>query len=221
MLVTHLKSREIFYWAIELSNQYTKEIAAILKDDPYFQSIAKWPANHSLSLDIQHIAIRSFLLKMFFSLAIGAEVAYSAQYLEKLNVLDVQEEMEIAEYYEDKAPLIGWEKLVFNLKLLHTNLHTDDGNYFVAKHWYESFKFLLAKAEKLPCDLKPAKPPLQKSITITWHIEDVQSIRENLSDEQASHVLQVIKENHNAELGINWDVIECLCDDLYPQPSED
>lgn len=47
-----------------------------------------------------------------------------------------------------------------------------------------------------------------KSINITWHIEDVQQVDITLTDEQASKVLIVMKENHNAEIGINWDEIK-------------
>ena len=57
---------------------------------------------------------------------------------------------------------------------------------------------------------------LTKQIAIIWHIEDIQSIRSDLTDEQAYIVLQHLKENHDASLGINWEVIEIVADILYP-----
>ncbi len=55
-----------------------------------------------------------------------------------------------------------------------------------------------------------------KEITITWHIEDIQSIRADLTDQQASDVLIHLKENHDATVGINWDTIETVADILFP-----
>ena len=57
---------------------------------------------------------------------------------------------------------------------------------------------------------------LVKEIAIKWHIEDVQSIRPDLSDEQASTVLKRLKKNHDASIGINWDTIEIVADILFP-----
>ena len=56
-----------------------------------------------------------------------------------------------------------------------------------------------------------------KTISIVWSIEDVQAVREDLTDKQAVKVLKALKENHNAEVGINWDVIEVTADDLFPE----
>ena len=58
--------------------------------------------------------------------------------------------------------------------------------------------------------------PILKEIAIFWHIEDVQSIRPDLTDEQASIVLQRLKKSHDASVGINWDVIDCVADSLFP-----
>ena len=59
-------------------------------------------------------------------------------------------------------------------------------------------------------------PQITNEIAIYWHIEDIQSIRSDLTDEQAYIVLQHLKENHDANLGINWEVIEIVADILYP-----
>jgi hypothetical protein len=46
------------------------------------------------------------------------------------------------------------------------------------------------------------------SISVTWNIEDVQSLDPNISDDQAIEVLELALDNHDANTGINWDVLE-------------
>jgi hypothetical protein len=53
-------------------------------------------------------------------------------------------------------------------------------------------------------------------IAIIWNIEDVQSIRPDLTDYQASDVLNYLKDNHDANSGINWGTIEVVTDNLFP-----
>jgi SpoVK/Ycf46/Vps4 family AAA+-type ATPase len=57
---------------------------------------------------------------------------------------------------------------------------------------------------------------ITEEIAIVWHIEDVQSIRSDLTDQQASEVLIHLKKNHDATVGINWDTIETVADILFP-----
>jgi len=59
------------------------------------------------------------------------------------------------------------------------------------------------------------------SIAVKWCVEDVQSIRPDLADEQASAVLQAADRCHNAEVGINWDVLRFHADELFPEEDED
>lgn len=59
------------------------------------------------------------------------------------------------------------------------------------------------------------KPRLQ--ISIVWSVEDVQHMREDLTDEQAYQVLLLAKERHDANVGINWDVLDAWCDHLFPK----
>ena len=49
-------------------------------------------------------------------------------------------------------------------------------------------------------------------ISIDWYIEDVQSIDETLTDKQAEQVLDLVKYNHDATIGVNWDVIRIYID---------
>lgn len=58
--------------------------------------------------------------------------------------------------------------------------------------------------------------PVIEQIAIYWHIEDVQSIRPDLTNHQAGKVLNHLKANHDASVGIYWEVIEIVADILYP-----
>ena len=53
-----------------------------------------------------------------------------------------------------------------------------------------------------------------RSISIVWHVEDVLHVRPDLTELQALEVLEAAKHNHDATIGINWDVLtvtaECL-----------
>jgi hypothetical protein len=50
----------------------------------------------------------------------------------------------------------------------------------------------------------------------SWHIEDVQSVRPDLDDDQCIHVLEVVADGFDANNGINWDVIEYTASMLFP-----
>ena len=58
----------------------------------------------------------------------------------------------------------------------------------------------------------------KNSIVILWHIDDVKSIRPDLSDEQCMEVLNMVARNHDAEAGVNWGVIEYWIDELFGTP---
>lgn len=62
-----------------------------------------------------------------------------------------------------------------------------------------------------------ANQTLVREINITWCIEDVQEERPDLSDEQASEVLQEVLDRHDANIGINWDFINHIAQHLFPK----
>lgn len=64
---------------------------------------------------------------------------------------------------------------------------------------------------------RPHDPTRQ--IHVIWDIADVQSIRDDLSDEQALHVLHEARRRHDANIGINWDILKIHADELYPESS--
>ena len=59
------------------------------------------------------------------------------------------------------------------------------------------------------------------SIAVVWHIEDVLEVRPDLNRNQAWEVLCSVKRNHDANLGINWEVLATHAEMLYAEREED
>jgi hypothetical protein len=57
-------------------------------------------------------------------------------------------------------------------------------------------------------------------IAAIWCIEDVQTIRPDLTAEQALQVLEEVSRKHDAEFGISWTTLECMADILYGHAPE-
>jgi len=53
-----------------------------------------------------------------------------------------------------------------------------------------------------------------------WSVEDVQNQRSDLNHEQSVEVLAFIAHRFDANIGINWDVIDFAADRLYPEGEE-
>lgn len=53
-------------------------------------------------------------------------------------------------------------------------------------------------------------------IAIVWGVEDVFSVRPDLSKDQALRVLEQVKKLHDANIGVNWQFIGDIADTLYP-----
>jgi hypothetical protein len=58
---------------------------------------------------------------------------------------------------------------------------------------------------------------LTEQISIKWHLDDVLSVRPNLTKIQASQVLEYLDRKHDANIGVNWEVIENVSDILFPE----
>jgi hypothetical protein len=58
-----------------------------------------------------------------------------------------------------------------------------------------------------------------KTIEIKWSTEDVLLQAENagfeLTEDQADEILESLKDNHDANIGINWDVISFYIGDYF------
>ena len=54
-----------------------------------------------------------------------------------------------------------------------------------------------------------------------WHTSDVEScLRTEMTDEECREVLKRVKDNHDANVGINWDVIRDHADDVLDEREE-
>ena len=53
-------------------------------------------------------------------------------------------------------------------------------------------------------------------MAIFWAIDDVKSVRPDLTDDQCMKVLDRCENKHDAEIGINWFVIETQADYMFP-----
>jgi hypothetical protein len=105
-------------------------------------------------------------------------------------------------------PVENARNFIKELENIFTSLHLDDAN------WNE---FDAITDKYFGSNLRETlQDEITEEIAITWHIEDVQSVRSDLSDQQASDVLIHLKKNHDATEGINWDTIEAVADILYP-----
>jgi hypothetical protein len=59
------------------------------------------------------------------------------------------------------------------------------------------------------------------SIAVVWHIEDVLEVRPDLNKNQAWQVLRSVKQNHDANVGINWEVLATHAEMLFAEREED
>jgi len=59
--------------------------------------------------------------------------------------------------------------------------------------------------------------PLADWIMIEWHYEDVLEVRPDLTPQQARYVLHRAHKGHDADMGINWEVLICVAEIYYPE----
>jgi hypothetical protein len=53
---------------------------------------------------------------------------------------------------------------------------------------------------------------LSDEITISWHFSDIQEVDDTLTNDEAREILHLMKEKHDANIGINWEVIDSWID---------
>lgn len=58
-------------------------------------------------------------------------------------------------------------------------------------------------------------PDPEYQVGIVWSIDDVQEVRPDLTDGQALQVLRFVKDEHDAEFGINWDTLRAMANTMY------
>ena len=56
-----------------------------------------------------------------------------------------------------------------------------------------------------------------RQIASVWDVEDIYSLRPLLNHEQAMQVLLQADYSQDANMGINWEVLETIADELFPQ----
>lgn len=60
----------------------------------------------------------------------------------------------------------------------------------------------------------------RRQVAVIWSVEDVQSVRPGLNDDQSWEVLQQCRKVHDCEVGFTWLLINYVADDLFPAPKE-
>ena len=60
----------------------------------------------------------------------------------------------------------------------------------------------------------------RRQVAEIWSIEDVQSVRPNLNEDQSWEVLQRCQRVHDCNVGFTWLLIEMVADDLFPDQGE-
>jgi hypothetical protein len=58
----------------------------------------------------------------------------------------------------------------------------------------------------------------RREVAVIWSTEDVQSVRQDLSDDQAWEVLLQCKRVHDCNHGFTWELIEVVADLMFPTP---
>lgn len=53
-----------------------------------------------------------------------------------------------------------------------------------------------------------------EAVVSGWHVDDVLSLDDSLTREEAKEILESADHNHDASIGINWDVLETLIDNF-------
>ena len=59
-----------------------------------------------------------------------------------------------------------------------------------------------------------------RKIAVIWSNEDVQEVRPDLTDDQAWQVLLEVERRNDAELGINWQTLERVAEELFGDAPE-
>jgi hypothetical protein len=59
----------------------------------------------------------------------------------------------------------------------------------------------------------------RRQVAVVWNIEDVQSLRPDLTDDQAWEVLEQAYDVHDSEWGFTWTHLQTVADDMFPESS--
>ena len=56
----------------------------------------------------------------------------------------------------------------------------------------------------------------EDTISIVWSVEDVLTVRPDLTRDQARDVLYMVEQKHDASMGVCWQTLEIHADWLFP-----
>jgi len=59
------------------------------------------------------------------------------------------------------------------------------------------------------------------AIAIVWQVDDVLSVRPDLTEEQALEVLKAVESGHDAGIGISWDTLDIYAAEMYPEADDE
>lgn len=60
----------------------------------------------------------------------------------------------------------------------------------------------------------------RRQVAVIWGIEDVHSVRDDLTDDEAWEVLLECRDQHDCEWGFTWTFIQDIAQLLFPQPKK-
>lgn len=114
--------------------------------------------------------------------------------------------------FQALSPLINFcQQLIFNLQNNFGSICYE--RYEIAHRLADLLKKTGAKVERY----HDAPDVLKKAVAIVWTIDDIKDRRPDLTDEQAALILTQMQKHHDATIGINWDVIDCYAEALFPE----
>lgn len=58
---------------------------------------------------------------------------------------------------------------------------------------------------------------IEREIAIVWSVTEVKSVRADLTDAQAAKVLARLRDKHDSNIGITWENVEAVSDELFPE----
>ncbi len=61
----------------------------------------------------------------------------------------------------------------------------------------------------------------RRQVAVIWGIEDVQSVRPDLTDDESWEVLRYCRKFHDCKRGFTWDLIEWVSNSLFPSFDEE
>jgi hypothetical protein len=57
-------------------------------------------------------------------------------------------------------------------------------------------------------------------LIIKWNVEDVLNVRPDLNEEEAKEVLCALANDFDANIGVNWAVIEIMAEEEFPEAQQ-